>query len=542
MVAETLRKPDTSSVESYLNYCLSLNDRFAAAPGIKLVLATQPVSGNKEIGALDVVVTTAKQCYAPGTALLKQQRDERSVAIATSTLEAGHHTTRQHTHYTWRFDGVSRHVTHDVLHTSPFYNSEQQSQRFVEVEEGAYVRPAGLSERQATIFKESADYSNRVYGEFLALLAPEVEARMRAMYPRSGWSVDRTAARLNSKAKKICQEVARYVLPIAQKTNYYHTLSELQLLRMFRSSMMENFSDEARFIIGSMVATVAKHDSTILDELRKPLSENPRTRSSNRSVTINKNRFDAALGGLNSRMLPLPEDARGVLARATRNVLGDPDLSDSEALNLVFDPAVNPYLGDVYDVGMFDPLTSTLRQVSPVFLTKLSHTADSQRQRHRMTPGATPSIDASYDGSPDYVTPLIVRESDKLRVAYEDAMGRIYENVEQAFVSGMPREQALTLLPNAHALRIVESGDMFDFIHRWRLRLCYLAQEEIFFVSVEQAQQVLKEFPEGENVFKSPCGIRKAAGITPRCPEGDRFCGKPVFNMRLEEYVAGRLV
>ncbi len=539
MAIELLVRHD-SGVESYLDYCLSLSRQFPEPALVKLVLSSQPVRGNREIGALDVVVTTAKQCYAPGVAPLKLQRDERSAAIAASTLEAGHHTVRQHVYYTWRFEGVSRHVTHDVFHAHPFYNSEQQSQRYVEAIDGSYLIPGGLTENQAFLFKSAADFSNRSYFALLEILGPEVDRRMRRMYPASGWFVPKTAERLDGKSRKIRQEIARYVLPIAQKTTYYHTLSELQLLRLFRASQMENFSDEARYVIGAMVKSIAEQDPTILQELRKPLPAQVSAREE--YIKDGKERFDALLGNSNSVMLPHSGEVRRNLVVAVRNILGEPNLSETEALGRLLSPQLNPYIADVYDVGMFDPLTSALRQFSPTFATKLSHAADSQRQRHRMTAGATPRIEKSYDGTADYITPLVIHESVELKEAYDRIMRTIYDNVSRCLEAGVSADKALTLLPNAHALRIVESGDLFDWLHRWKLRLCYLAQEEIFFVSVEQAQQMLSVLPEAEKAFRSPCGIRKAAGISPRCPEGDRFCGRPVFNMALEEYSKGRLI
>ncbi|OGY08217.1 MAG: hypothetical protein A2782_00360 [Candidatus Blackburnbacteria bacterium RIFCSPHIGHO2_01_FULL_43_15b] len=539
MAAELLTKHD-SSVESYLEHCLSLGRQFPEPASVKLILSSQPVKGGQGIGVLDVVVTTAKQCYTSGVALLKPQRDERSTAIAAGTLEAGHHTPRQHVHYTWRFEGISRSVTHDVFHAHPYYNSEQQSQRYVEAVEGSYVTPSRLTERQALLFKDAADYANQSYFRLLSAMGPEVDRRMHQMYPTSGWSVPKTAERLGGKARKIRREVARYVLPIAQKTTYYHTLSELQLLRLFRASQMENFSDEARYIIGAMVASIAAQDPTILQELQKPLPAF--TLSKSAYIKEGKDKFDAFLNGSDSVMLPLSSEVRQNLAIAVCNVLGEPRLSTEEALARLLDPGINLLIADVYDVGMLDPLTSALRQASPTFLTKLSHTADSQRQRHRMTAGATPTIERSFDGSANYITPMIIRESEELRGLYDEMMQNVYGNVNRCLEAGMLADKALTLLPNAHALRVVESGDLFDWLHRWKLRLCYLSQEEIFFISVEQARQMLAVLPEAEKTFRSPCGIRKVAGVSPRCPEGDRFCGKPVFNMALEQYSGGRLI
>lgn len=206
------------------------------------------------------------------------------------------------------------------------------------------------------------------------------------------------------------------------------------------------------------------------------------------------------------------------------------------------DPSANKLLADVYEIGMMEPLTSVLRQISVTFVTELSHTADSQRQRQRRTPGATPSIEVLYDGSPDYLIPLVIEENSDLKSFYGEIMAKIFHNVEKAIKIGMPKEYALLLLPNALTVRVVESGDLFDWLHRWKQRLCYLAQEEIFFISVEQVEQLAKALPQSASMLLASCGIRRAAGVRPKCPEGDRWCGQPVFNWPIEEYKKHRLI
>src|SRR5258708_2819207 len=188
---------------------------------------------------------------------------------------------------------------------------------------------------------------------------------------------------------------------------------------------------------------------------------------------------------------------------------------------------------------MFDPLTSCLRQVSATFVTRLSHTAESQRQRQRRTPGAVPVV--NYDGTPDYMTPLVINENPELKTKYDEIMTNIYGNIEKCIVAGIPREVAIKLLPNAHMIRIVETGDLFDWLHRFKQRLCFLAQEEICFISIEQVEQLLEVIPDAEKMFQAPCGVAHVAG-TGKCPEGDRWCGKPVWKWNIKRYKKERLI
>lgn len=529
------------SVLGYLEHHLDLRNCFENPPEVRLELISQAPPGKAIVGAVDIAVTTAFQCYSPGISVMKPREDEKSLSTAAGTLDGGHHTTRLHTVYTWKLIGVSRSVTHDVFHAYPFYNSSQQSQRYVEAKAGNYQVPAGLMENQRTHFVEAANFANSQYFEILTNLRPVVEGRLRSMYPKTGQVAEE---RLQGKVGKLCQEIARYVLPIGQLTIYDHSLSELQLLRLFRASRLENFSNEARFVIGEMIRQVALVDPSILTELRQPVAPVECLLGIEESyIAQQQKEFDVYLEGRLSKMKE-PGNIRATLAQVGRNVLGfsSSQISDEEVLSLMINPQKNSLLADVYEVGMHDPLTSCLREVSLTFATRLSHTADSQRQRQRRTPGATPEIARLYNGSADYLVPLVIREDEELLELYDGIMAAIYGNIQTAIEAGISKESALLLLPNAHAIRVVEQGDLFDWLHRWKQRLCYNAQEEIFFVSVDQVEQLSKFFPEAAEMLLAPCGIRQKAEIKPRCPEGTRWCGQPVYNFVVNEYKKNRLI
>ena len=438
---------------------------------------------------------------------------------------------------------------HDTLHFHSFYNTSQQSQRYVEAKEGNYFVPTELTTEQKTFYLEAANYSNQAYFKMMELLSPEVEKRLKSIYPESAWSNQNL--KLPDKAKKMCQEIARYVLPIGQHTNLDHTLSEVQLIRLFRASKEYNFSDEARYLIGSMVSEVAKTDPTIWKELRVPMEPGEKPEFDLEEVRDQVIRFeyhnnfiDSPDATENSKLVGRQDELiHYLLADSVRNVLGRQHLSDREALDLLFNPAKNHYLADVFATGMLDPLTSTLRLVNLTFATKISHTGDSQRQRQRMTPGITPCIEALYSGKADYVTPMIVRGGrDILKDYYHRYIRQEFRNVGKAISLGIPEEYALLLLPNALTIRLYETGDLFDWFVRWKERLCNCAQEEIFFTSVEQVNQVLDVLPEARPILQAKCGVRRLSGIRPYCPEGTRFCGVDVYNSKIEDYKGRRII
>jgi hypothetical protein len=55
------------------------------------------------------------------------------------------------------------------------------------------------------------------------------------------------------------------------------------------------------------------------------------------------------------------------------------------------------------------------------------------------------------------------------------------------------------------------------------------AQREIFDSTVDEVAQVAAAMPTVGRYIGPPCVLRAAAGRRPCCPEGDRYCGVPVW-------------
>src|SRR3954468_21206565 len=100
----------------------------------------------------DNAVATARTCYSSRVITPSDVRkDEKARAlrdrIAQETYLAGHHTTLQHATLQFAIQNVSRQAIWAFLHSHPFYNSEQVSQRYVEVKALNVIVPS-LPERE----------------------------------------------------------------------------------------------------------------------------------------------------------------------------------------------------------------------------------------------------------------------------------------------------------------------------------------------------------------------------------------------------------
>jgi hypothetical protein len=81
---------------------------------------------------------------------------------------------------------------------------------------------------------------------------------------------------------------------------------------------------------------------------------------------------------------------------------------------------------------------------------------------------------------------------------------------------GVPREFALYLLPNSKAIRLLESGSLLHLMHKWTMRTCFNAQEEIYQASMDEIEQLRAVQPElarsvGPPVFSAPGSPRPSA-------------------------------
>jgi len=111
---------------------------------------------------------------------------------------------------------------------------------------------------------------------------------------------------------------------------------------------------------------------------------------------------------------------------------------------------------------------------------------------------------------------------------YQRGMAEAWAAKNELLGRGVAREFALYLLPNAKAIRLIETGSLLHLLHKWTMRTCFNAQEEIYQASLEEVAQLREVHPEIARFIGPPCHLR--AGIaTPICTEGSHFCGVKVW-------------
>jgi len=500
---------------------------------------------------------------SPVKATDRAHRRERAMKLYADLFAAGHHTTLQHANFVFVIDNVSRLAIWSFFHGHPFYNSEQVSQRYREVTGDTMITP-DLPPAELAIYDAAIQRALEGYRNLTEILAPDMAVRYGGIFPGRAKARGPEAERKFADAvQKRSQEVARYVLPLATPAHLYHTVNGLTLLRYHVLASQPDVPTEVRAIVDRMLAEVLAVDPYFLGAPGYPLDlkllDTGETLEASaldawrmaidrpEAETATAMRaFDDALGPYDSRLVGYEADAEAIMAEAVRTVLGvtAETLPDGDALAQVLDPTHNQYLGHPLFLGMHSKLMQTMSHVPFTWAKRISMAEDAQNQRHRGTSGSRPALLAWNSRASDVIVPWAIRQNPAALTEYEATIAALTEARNALLDAGAPAEAALYLLPNAQRIRFYESGTLLDYYWKWVKRLCYDAQREIFETAVDEVAQVRELFPTiGRYVDGPPCVMRSRAGTTPICPEGERFCGIPVWrNYRFEELEERRVI
>lgn len=516
-------------------------DKFVSVePIVKLVKAFETPFKN--------VVATARTCYSSKGIINDEQIEDtlepisRDMEIARSIFEAGHHTTYQHAHFQFTIENVSRQFVWSFLHSHPFYNSEQVSQRYVEVKQKNFTIPP-ISDEALEIYLSTINEQIISYKKLIDLLLPVTAKEYYKIFPGRRTSNKKYETDIKRKA----QEIARYVLPIATHTYLYHTVNGITLLRYHRTCEQYDVPFEQKVVINKMIDELLKFDPNyklVLDKVT-PFEETLEYQMLNSKLLNNLpsrkrflEEFDQSMDGKTSKLIDYKINNESTLAQAIREVLGitKSELSDENAIDTLLNPKKNKFLGDTLVITMHSKLMRAMYHPVYTFRKKLSHTADSQDQRHRTTPASRPVLYTHLTDTPDFITPQLIEMSLEAKNLYRETMYKTWESINRLRQMCIKDEYIIYLLPNAFPIRFTESADLLNLHHKHVMRLCYNAQEEIWRASLEEAQQIFEVNPNIGKHLLPPCTIRLEAGSYPICPEGERFCGIKVWKLDKSEY------
>jgi thymidylate synthase ThyX len=122
----------------------------------------------------DIAVGSARSCYFGKHIVYPEDVSnwDKKNELLNSIFKAGHHTTLMHYHFTFLIEGMSRLLIWRLLHSHPFYNSEQVSQRYakMKIENFTYPKNANKDNWQK-YYEEMFSY----YEKLIEKLTPIIE-------------------------------------------------------------------------------------------------------------------------------------------------------------------------------------------------------------------------------------------------------------------------------------------------------------------------------------------------------------------------------
>jgi len=210
-----------------------------------------------------LAVASARTCYSSKLVLPEDVSEGQLERIGVSIFEAGHHTPYQHPTFVFGIEDVSRQCVWSFLHSHPFYNSDQQSQRYVSMDEPKVFVPEFSSDANREIYMNAVNEAWKAYAELSEILKKDNFVLMERIGKIKGQ--DEKQIRVDSEKKAI--EMARYVVPIAATCNLHHTVSAVTLFRYKRMINACDCPAEAREVVDQMIAEVAKIDPGFIEKI-----------------------------------------------------------------------------------------------------------------------------------------------------------------------------------------------------------------------------------------------------------------------------------
>lgn len=207
------------------------------------------------------VAMAAKLCYSPVgiSEISENMSDEQAEKFLKMLMGYSHMSPLEHISFSFGIEGVSRTLTHQLVrHRIASYS--QQSQRYVDENEFDYIIPPAIMEDDKALeaFMETMENIQSSYEKIRDILSNK---QTQKIIKEEG--IEEKKAR--SKANKIANEDARFVLPGACETKIIVTMNARQLLHFFEERTCTRAQWEIRELATRMLKLVKEVCPIIFD-------------------------------------------------------------------------------------------------------------------------------------------------------------------------------------------------------------------------------------------------------------------------------------
>ncbi|MBR4622329.1 MAG: FAD-dependent thymidylate synthase [Ruminococcus sp.] len=194
------------------------------------------------------VATAAKLCYSSSdiTSLHEGLTDDKIASFVDMLATIGHESVMEHASFTFGIEGVSRACTHQLVrHRIASYS--QKSQRYVNENGFEFITPPAVEElpEAKALFDEQMQNLVESYEK----LADMLTEKHKAEFVSEGMEEKEA----ESKARKLANEDARFLLPNACETKIVVTMNVRSLFNFFRHRCCNRAQWEIRAVADEML-------------------------------------------------------------------------------------------------------------------------------------------------------------------------------------------------------------------------------------------------------------------------------------------------
>jgi len=403
----------------------------------------------------------------------------KTIDVKGRLFDVGHHTTLQHSFFTFSIEGVSvGDVTFGLHLTHPFYNSDQRSGRycakmFIDPDYdkiNKYVTTFWPSVKGSAL-KKVMEYVRSGVSIYHSNISAAIAIAKKFIKEERPYFCEKY---VETNAPKIAQEQMRMFIPVIFPTGLDYTINLTVLAAMYRTA----WTPAMQYVIGEMVSEV--------------LEKFPELSFMFESRAESQNYWAMKIPALNRV---------GIAKKPVHRLL---------SVNGIGFALPNP--NDLHPVDLlhFHPRFMDNATCEIKTAIQISVATMGQDQRHRTLRRSEPNFTGFF-----YLPPI----PDKMELG---AVAKDYMKQWIRTSKGIPQTLAMILAPYGAMVLYDKSGSLNAIAHEQGKRLCWCAQEEIYHAG-RALRFAIKKYEDESNlleIFEPPCyRIGK-------CVEGGRYCGR----------------
>jgi thymidylate synthase ThyX len=433
----------------------------------------------------------ANICYQAEIPPLEEVSEKTISFVKGRLFEVGHHTTLQHSSFTFVIDGISiSDITFGLHLPSPFYNSDQRSGRYCgkmftdpdyqaiedyltshwpeeTADSQKLAKIMAFIKKGFEIYQANIEQASTIAGQLLTAERPNLSADA-----------------ITQKQQKIAQEQLRMFIPIIFPTALDFTINLSALVALWESA----WTPGLREVTEKMKLEVLNFHP----ELYFMFTES-RRRKTDWGCKLQANEVKLVF-----------EPAIDSITVTTEGMI----IPESELIGPLDKLHFTPEL-----------MENNITQLN-VFGAQMSVATMGQDQRHRTIKRGLPTFTGAF-----YVPPIIQELIKDESSLLTQEVAENYFNEWLSLAEELSDSLLMSIVPYGAVVSYNKGCTINALIHEQVKRLCWCAQEEIYNLSRLLRQLIEENYPDNEQllrVFEPPCLM------TGRCIEGPSYCGRNI--------------